>query len=411
MKTDRLNQVQSAVERFVGWLDVYGETSQDQQDFLACSYGRWAKELYYKRPVLGKFFVAPLIAFEAFTPSVRNLFLSRSRLPIADAHFAMGFAYLHRATGESKHYDRAVHFLEVLEKTRCPNFTHHCWGYPFDWQTVLGTLPKGTPMITSTPYCYDAFADVYAIDKRPEWRDIMKSIAEHVRLDLNDVELSATIYVASYTPLDKRPVVNANGYRARILATAARDFDEPEYWRIAERNLNFVLESQQSDGSWLYAMDGDGDFIDNFHTCFVLKHLIRVEELTGHAGCRDAIARGARYYLDHLLDSDGLPIPFAKAPRMVLYRRDLYDYAECINLALLLCERMPEWKAVLDTTLADLFARWQKPDGSFRSRQLRFGWDNCPMHRWAQAQLFRALTRMLSLHHKYAMETNMKTHA
>ncbi|MBI5092965.1 MAG: hypothetical protein HZB26_11065 [Candidatus Hydrogenedentes bacterium] len=397
MTEQRTAQVRTAVDRFVHWLDAFGETSQDQQDFLACPYGRWAKELYYQRPVVGKFFVAPLIFCEAFAPSTRGLFLSRSRLPIADAHFAMGYAFLHRVTGDSAHFDRMAHFLEVLRQTRCPGFEHYCWGYPFDWQTVWGTFPKGTPMITTTPYCYDAFADAYEIDPRPEWRAVMRSIAEHALRDLNDVELAPGVYAASYTPLDKRRVVNANGYRARTLAAAARDFNEKEYWRVAERNVNFVLQSQQADGSWLYAMDGEGKFIDNFHTCFVLKHLARVEELTGHAGCHEAIERGARYYLDHLLDSDGLPIPFAKAPRLVMYRRDLYDYAECVNLALLLRERMPEWNRVLDTVLADLFARWQKPDGSFRSRQLRFGWDNCPMHRWAQSQLFRSLTRLLWL--------------
>jgi hypothetical protein len=45
----------------------------------------------------------------------------------------------------------------------------------------------------------------------------------------------------------------------------------------------------------------------------------------------------------------------------------------------------------LQATLDDLLSHWQKSDGSFRSRRLMFGWDNVPMHRWAQAQLFRSL--------------------
>ena len=36
-------------------------------------------------------------------------------------------------------------------------------------------------------------------------------------------------------------------------------------------------------------------------------------------------------------------------------------------------------------------ADWIKPDGSFRSRRLHLGWDNVPMHRWGQSQMFRAL--------------------
>jgi hypothetical protein len=34
---------------------------------------------------------------------------------------------------------------------------------------------------------------------------------------------------------------------------------------------------------------------------------------------------------------------------------------------------------------------WAKPDGSFRSRKLYLRWDNVPMHRWAQSQMFRSL--------------------
>ena len=33
-----------------------------------------------------------------------------------------------------------------------------------------------------------------------------------------------------------------------------------------------------------------------------------------------------------------------------------------------------------------------KADGSFRSRRLHLGWDNVPMHRWGQSQMFRSLS-------------------
>jgi hypothetical protein len=39
----------------------------------------------------------------------------------------------------------------------------------------------------------------------------------------------------------------------------------------------------------------------------------------------------------------------------------------------------------------DLLSNWQKNDGSFRTRKLYLGWDNVPLHRWAQSQLFRSL--------------------
>ena len=48
-----------------------------------------------------------------------------------------------------------------------------------------------------------------------------------------------------------------------------------------------------------------------------------------------------------------------------------------------------------ETLPPDITADWIKPDGSFRSRKLYLGWDNVPMHRWGQSQMFRSLAYYL----------------
>lgn len=390
-----VEKVQAAVLRFVAWLDVYGETSYDHQSFFASDLGRWAKALYYTKPLAGTLAVAPMIFCEAFLPSARGLFWKPQRFPIADAHYAMGFAFLSQVLGEERYQRRAVHFLEVLKETRCPGHDRYCWGYPFNWETRRGTLKVGTPMITTVPYVYEAFREVFQIDGDPQWREIMKSIAQHALQDYRDFETSASGSTCSYTPNPDDPggVINASAYRAFVLTRAAVDFSEDHYRKVAERNLNFVIESQNADGSWHYSTDGQRDFVDHFHTCFVLKALAKIERLTGNLACTKAIERGVQYYLENLFDERRLPKPFSRRPRLTVYRRELYDYAECINLAVLLRGRFP----ALDNILSNLVEldEWQKPDGSFRSRQLLLGWDNCPMHRWAQSQLFRSLCFLL----------------
>jgi hypothetical protein len=127
----------------------------------------------------------------------------------------------------------------------------------------------------------------------------------------------------------------------------------------------------------------------------VLKALAKIEKLNGSPECRVAIERGVEYYINNLFDEQGLPKPFSKAPRLTVYRHELYDYAECINLGTLLRGRFPVLDRTVESVLQDLMARWRKPDGSFRSRKLLVGWDNVPMHRWAQAQMFRSLCFLL----------------
>jgi hypothetical protein len=307
----------------------------------------------------------------------------------------MGFAYLYNITRKEEFYKRAVHFLEILEQTRCSRFENYCWGYPFDWETRSGTIKTHTPLITTTPYAYEAFAELYRIDGNKKWLMVLQSIAEHALQDIKDFPFSATAKTCSYTPYDKGGVVNASAYRAFLLTRAYDLFGNSRFKEAAEGNLNFVFETQKANGSWPYSIDEERDFIDHFHTCFVLKALSKIEKLSKNQRCTRAIEKGIKYYLEDLFDEQGLPKPFSRAPRLTVYRHELYDYAECINLGILLRGRFEELDSTLVRVVEDVLSRWKKPDGSFRSRKLLIGWDNVPMHRWAQSQMFRSLALLL----------------
>ena len=398
MDQNLVAKVRTSTKRFCDWLEGFGELSYDHQSFFASKIGRGAKALYYRQPLLGTAAVAPMIFFEAFVPSMRTLFWKPQRFPIADAHYAMGFAFLASTYESDEYYRRAVHFLEVLQETRCPGYKDYGWGYPFDWETRNGPMFANTPLITTLPYAYEAFSQVYALDSDPKWLAVMRSIAEHGFKDYRDMETGSGASSCGYTPAADDPcgVINASAYRAFLLTKAGLELSEQRYLNVAKKNLNFVIASQNADGSWPYAVDGTRDFVDHFHTCFVMKALSKIEKLTGSVECKNAISRGVAYYLKNLFDAKSLPIPFSKAPRFTVYRRELYDYAECINLGVLLNGRFQELDETVSTVVKDVVERWQKKDGSFRARELKAGWDNVPMHRWAQSQLFRSFSFLLS---------------
>jgi hypothetical protein len=386
-----VHKVSNALSGFSAWLARYGETSWDHQSFFAGPIGRRAKSLYYRNRLLGTAAVAPMIFCEAAIPSARRLFHRRIRFPIADAHYAMGFGFLYEATGDFSQLESAVHFLTELKKLRCRGFKEYCWGYPFDWVTRNGVLKEQTPLITTTPYVYEAFLQVFELNPRDERKQILESIARHAAMDIKDFRTSEKASSCSYTPYDGGGVINAAAYRAFLLTSASKVLSKDEYWPIAQRNLNFILEAQNSDGSWFYAVDGVRDFVDHYHTCFVMKALAKIHALTDHTATLEALDKGVRYYLNNLFETDGMPKPFSRAPRLTVYKRELYDCAECINLCLLLRDRFPQLETTLETVVNGILKNWIKPDGSFRSRRLHLGWDNVPMHRWGQSQMFRSL--------------------
>jgi len=257
-------------------------------------------------------------------------------------------------------------------------------------------MKKDTPLITTTPYVFEAFLQGFKAIQREEWKQILASIARHARFEIKDFETSPRASSCSYSPFDGGGVINAAAYRASLLVSASQFFSNDDYRKTAERNLNFVLEAQNPDGSWYYAIDRARDFVDHFHTCFVMKALGKIYALTGDDRCYNALARGTDYYLKNLFDEESLPKPFSKAPRLTVYKRELYDCAECINLCLILRESFPQLEQTLRIVISEVITNWVRQDGSFRSRRLHAGWDNVPMHRWGQSQMFRSLAYYLS---------------
>jgi len=376
---------------FVRWLTRFGEHSYDPHDFWAWPLGRSAKRLYYRRPIVGALAALPFVALDTLVPSSRRFVASRRRYAIADAHYAAGFFHWAAVTGDTAAVARGARFLDGLEGSRCEGFEEFCWGYPFDWESRSGVIVSGTPLMTTVPYAYEAFELGYEATDRPQYLRIMASIAAFAfdRIPITEFENGSA--AAGYTPFDRTTVVNASCYRGFLLAAAGTRFGREDWMRAAERNIAFVLAAQRVDGSWPYAtMKGD-EFVDNFHTCLVLKNLFKFWRLTDRVDVLDAVSRGYDFYHRSLLDERLEPIPFAVRPRLTLHARDLYDYAEGLNLAVLLHDVEPDAPDVSHAMLQALVNDWMLTDGHFVTRRLLVGRNTIPYHRWAQSQVFHAL--------------------
>ena len=381
---------------FIGWLDAFGPLSQDPYDLWASGLGAAAKRIYYRHRLLGTIAAAPFVALDLVAPRSRSLVRRPTRSPIADAHYATGFFELARADADASYIDRGRAYLAALEESRSPLYEDPAWGYPFDWPSRYGTFRAGWPLITSVPYGYEAFEAGHALTGDPHYVAVMEGVARFAADEIPVTQTGAEAEAAAYSPFDRRQVVNASAYRGYLLTAAGNRFARDDWLEAGRRNVAFVLRSQQDDGSWPYSMDGADDFVDNFHTCFVLKNLAKVRRITRAEDVRDALVAGYDFYRAHLLDDTGLPCPFARRPRLTLHRRDLYDYAEGITLAALLEDEIPVASRVLERLVGDLHQRWALDDGHFATRELVIGRNIVPYHRWAQSQTFHALARVVA---------------
>src|SRR5437016_13734243 len=91
-----------------------------------------------------------------------------------------------------------------------------------------------------------------------------------------------------------------------------------------------------------------------------MKALAKIQALTGHQACLEALYKGTEYYLKNLFDEEGLPKPFSKAPRLTVYKRELYDCAECINLGLVLRKSFPSFEKTVVRVIKEVTSNWVK---------------------------------------------------
>jgi len=403
----------TAVNRFCAWLENSGDTSYDPYDILGTRYGCWARRLYYTKHPLGPVLMAPLILMEVICPQLRGLFVTRGKYATANAQLALAFLNLYellREQADNKNtavrpddgpgvlwLTKATQLAKTLLSQSIPGYSGFCWGYPFDWQNVNGLMPKDTPHITATPYCYEVFTRLFELTGEENYLEVARSVANFVFCDLNDTIVRSDAAASSYTPYDHSKVVNASAYRAFVLFDAASRFQEESFYAKAWKNLRFILQSQQADGSWLYAIDNAPEaFIDHFHTCFVLKNLYKVNRHLRNSELRRSIQNGYRFYRQALFDENDNPRSFAVAPRLQIVSLEMYNMAEAITLGSLLQSDIPEAFLFAQRLTNRLVRKYQLRAGHWVTRIYVGGIRHTlPFLRWPQSQLFYALTNLL----------------
>jgi len=383
-----------SVARFLRWLEVFGFTSYDQFDFWGSRAGVFARRLYYRQKYLAAPLMLTLQLLESFLPRCRALFAARRRFAIGDAHFVLGFANLYRRHGEPGHLEIAAQLVEEIlaSATRTPSGIG--WGYPYTWVTRRAEYPPRTPFITVTPYCFNAILSLHELTGAPRLLEAAAQSAAFAAFDLHESRGPGDEIASGYGPGDRSRIVNANAYRAALLLEASRRFGNGEYRDKALGNLRFVLNQQLPDGAWYYS--AEEPFIDHFHTCFVLKNLLRAFHVLGDARVLEAVQRGYAYYRRNLFRPDGTPRHFAKATHSKFRQTELYDYAESIALGPLLEPAIPGALSFAADLARQAIARYQLADGHFVTRVTTLHTRNTvPYLRWPQAQVFHALTTLL----------------
>jgi len=389
---------ENTILKFIDWLDNNGFAGYDPYDLWSTRYGTRARRLFYRFGKTAGLLSAPLLLADRLVPRAARLGVKKKTYATSDGHLIIGLLDLFESSFPGERWlERAIELGDDLDQIRIPGYSGDCWGYPFDWENRRGFWPKNTPLITVTPYGFEANLRLFSITSDVRYRQRAESALRFALSDLNDIERPNGAVASSYSPLDKSLVINASAYRAFMLIMGASLFSNFEAAELGKRLLRFVLDSQRPDGSWPYALEEKGDdFVDHFHSCFVLKNLAKIYEVNQGEGLWSAIEKGYAYYEKELFDASGLPKPFSEGGNRLL-KYSLYDFAEAINLGILLRTRIPRAFERSVSVARETANRFQLADGHFVTSVGRTGLtDKLAFIRWPQAQVFHAFASLWS---------------
>jgi hypothetical protein len=373
-------------------------TTYDPYDLWKTKLGLWLRRLYYQKGIVAAPLVAPFFLLDLYAPRVVRAFIGPQEYPTVRAMAVMAALNLHQVEPDPRYLALAEASAGWLLENNSPGYHGACWGLNFPWITKGGYYPPTTPFITHTPYCVEALFHCFDATGRQKYYDAAVSSLDFLEFDLKVIYRDGERIAMGYGPGDEtRVVVNANSYAAMLyalLATRIPERREPLLAKAAQLK-NFVTAAQNPDGSWFYySDDGPGNFIDCFHSCFVLKNLVKYGRLTG-CPLDDVVARGLDYVMKHFVDpSLGLARRFTLSANPSLVKFDLYDQAELINV-LLLCGRLEDAEKMLQAVLKHFYLPDQK---SFGYQIDIFGMLNRMCYlRWAVMPMTLVLTEYLKL--------------
>jgi hypothetical protein len=192
----------------------------------------------------------------------------------------------------------------------------------------------------------------------------------------------------SYTPMDQSRVVNANMLGARLLSRTGSITGEKKLIRLAENAIAFSLSQQKENGSWVYGDTRIQQYIDNFHTGFVLECLSDYILFTGDGSAEPALKKGLKYYVQHFFLKDGTP----KYYHNRRYPLDIHNIQSVITLSK--CSWAENHDSLLDK-IVRIYLEMQDPDGHFYFRKSRWVTNKVSYWRWSQGWAFLALTTFL----------------
>jgi hypothetical protein len=281
--------------------------------------------------------------------------------------------------------------MHKLDDMRCGEYEEACWGYNFDWQSRAFFAPRGTPNVVCTVFAAHAFLDWHEYSGSASGLRIGESSCRFL-LDRLNRTADGEAFCFSYTPLDTAQVHNVNLLAAELLARASHLTGNDEYREACDRAVRFTLTRQRADGSWPYGESASQQWIDGFHTGYIIVSLKHIIDHLHQTQWTEALRAAYEFYESRFFLADGTPAYYDKS----LFPVDVHSAAQAVVTFTEMTDLMPNADQHAARAVEWAIRNLQDSAGFFYFQRHRFYTNRTPHIRWAQTWMLYALSLYLS---------------
>jgi hypothetical protein len=322
----------------------------------------------------------------------RWLEVPASKNPKALGLFLAGYCDLGRCGG--KFSDRAKYLSSELKRLSAPGEAELSWGYDWNFVSLRGSVMRAFAANSiATVFCANALLDAAEVFGDCEYAEMAESAARFCISRLSRSWDTPEEVCFSYTPEDRTLIYNNSLLVGALLARVGARTGNREYIGLARRAMQYVCLRQRNDGAWSYGAGNRQGWVDGFHTGYNLCALSAYRRFTTDHSFDEAIARGYRFYVTRCFSADGIPKYFEDG----LYPIDIHACAQAVITFCEFADGDPEaLRRACDLALWTI-RNMRSAKGYFYYQRHRMWTNRTPYMRWAQAWMFRALTKVLAI--------------
>jgi hypothetical protein len=180
---------------------------------------------------------------------------------------------------------------------------------------------------------------------------------------------------------------------ARLLAQVYSITKDEKLIKEAKKTVKFVMDNQNSNGAWSYAKGDARDWIDNFHTGYILDCLDEYMKISGDKEYQVNLNSGIEFYINNFFLDNKIP---------KYYNNSVYPVDSTAAAQSIITLTRFGYIDMAKQVVLWMIENMMNKNGYVYYQRNRFYTNKIPYMRWSNAWIFLAIS--FYLYNKFGIE-------